>query len=154
MIHLFCSQQVGPPKNLIKFKKLHLGTDIWGHFNIKILPVTYRSPGTPQYLTLINLVTEQVLLLVGRAARPNFLKRLTWLAINHHPDIKEIDTVSAFHFGNQFLVEVHIVLPELMTVKDAHDIQVKTTQQVLVNAFFTPVFNSVKFCLCISLHTF
>ena len=89
----------------------------WAHINIKLL----------HYVTIYSSFPEQVLLLVGRAARPDFLKRLTWLAINHHPEIKEIDTVSAFHFGNQFLVEIHIVLPELMTVKDAHEIQVNTT---------------------------
>ncbi|CAG2200219.1 unnamed protein product [Mytilus edulis] len=32
------------------------------------------------------------------------------------------DTVRAFHFGNNFLVEVDIVLPEDMTLKEAHDI--------------------------------
>ena len=68
--------------------------------------------------------TEQVMVLTGRAAGPEFLKRLTWIAINHDHHIRQIDTVSAFHFGNQFLVEVHIVLPEKMYVKKAHDIQV------------------------------
>ena len=68
--------------------------------------------------------TEQVMVLTGRAAGPEFLKKLTWIAINHDHHIKQIDTVSAFHFGNQFLVEVHIVLPEKMYVKEAHDIQV------------------------------
>ena len=66
------------------------------------------------------------MVLTGRAAGAEFLKRLTWIAINHDHHIKQIDTVSAFHFGNQFLVEVHIVLPEKMYVKKAHDIQVNS----------------------------
>ena len=33
-----------------------------------------------------------------------------------------IDTVRAFHFGNNFLVEVDIVLPEEMSLRESHDI--------------------------------
>ncbi len=69
-------------------------------------------------------------LLVGRAATPDFQKKLTWMCINHDQRILHIDTVTAFHYGNNFLVEVHIVLPEEMSVKVAHDIQ-ETLQQKL-----------------------
>ena len=33
-----------------------------------------------------------------------------------------MDTVRAFHSGNDLFVEVHIVLPEDMPVKESHDI--------------------------------
>jgi divalent metal cation (Fe/Co/Zn/Cd) transporter len=36
--------------------------------------------------------------------------------------IKKIDTVRAFYFGTSYLVEVDIVLPETMLLKEAHDI--------------------------------
>lgn len=42
--------------------------------------------------------------------------------MNHHPKLLYVDTVRAFHFGVNFLVEVDIVLPEDMTLKEAHDI--------------------------------
>lgn len=61
-------------------------------------------------------------MLTGHTARPDFLKKLTWIALNHHEKIKFIDTVRAFHFGSNFLVEVDIVLPEDMTHREAHDI--------------------------------
>lgn len=61
-------------------------------------------------------------MLTGHTARPDFLKKITWLAVNHHPKVLLIDTVRAFHFGNNFLVEVDIVLPELMNMKQSHDI--------------------------------
>ncbi len=68
-------------------------------------------------------ILGQVRLLVGRAATPDFQKKLTWMCINHDPRIIYVDTVTAFHTGNNFLVEIHIVLPESMAIKEAHDIQ-------------------------------
>lgn len=65
---------------------------------------------------------EQIKLLTGHTAQPDFLKMLTWTAVNHDSRIKYIDTLRAFHFGNNFLVEVDIVLPGLMKVFEAHDI--------------------------------
>ncbi|XP_076356309.1 uncharacterized protein LOC143249781 isoform X2 [Tachypleus tridentatus] len=65
---------------------------------------------------------EQIKMLTGHTARPEFLKKITWIALNHHPKVLLIDTVRAFHFGNNFLVEVDIVLPEKLTLKESHDI--------------------------------
>lgn len=61
-------------------------------------------------------------MLTGHTAQPEFLKKLTWIALNHHPKVTHIDTIRAFHFGNNFLVEVDIVLPSDMSMKEAHDI--------------------------------
>jgi|SRR6218665_1276834 len=61
-------------------------------------------------------------MLTGLTAPPEFLQKMTWLALNHHSEITYIDTVSAFHFGTHFLVEIHIVLPENMNVLEAHNI--------------------------------
>jgi divalent metal cation (Fe/Co/Zn/Cd) transporter len=44
------------------------------------------------------------------------------LTYNHSTLIKKIDTVRAFYFGTAYLVEVDIVLPETMLLKEAHDI--------------------------------
>ncbi|XP_022257193.1 metal tolerance protein 4-like isoform X1 [Limulus polyphemus] len=65
---------------------------------------------------------EQIKMLTGHTARPEFLKKITWIALNHHQKVLLIDTVRAFHFGNNFLVEVDIVLPEKLTLKESHDI--------------------------------
>ena len=47
---------------------------------------------------------------------------LTFVMINNkvHPHC----ILQAYHFGNHYLVEIHIVLPEDMTVKEAHEIEV------------------------------
>ncbi|KAL3861825.1 hypothetical protein ACJMK2_007840 [Sinanodonta woodiana] len=69
-------------------------------------------------------------MLTGYRAEPEFLSRLTWMCLNHHKEIRYVDTVKAFHFGNNFLVEVDIVLPEDMTVRVAHDIGEELQQKL------------------------
>ena len=65
---------------------------------------------------------EQIDMLAGRAASPEFLRKLTYLVFNHDEAIVKVDTVRAYHFGVNFLVEVDIVLPEDMPLKQTHDI--------------------------------
>ncbi|KAK3598739.1 hypothetical protein CHS0354_016850 [Potamilus streckersoni] len=73
---------------------------------------------------------EQIKLLTGYTAKPEFLSKITWICLNHHPQIIEIDTVRAFHFGNNFLVEVDIVLPKDMSLKESHDIGESLQQKI------------------------
>lgn len=70
----------------------------------------------------LKQLREQVRHLSGYTAEPEFLQKITWLTLNHSPFIQKIDTVRAFHFGISFLVEVELILPETMTLKQAHDI--------------------------------
>ncbi len=60
--------------------------------------------------------------MTGHTAKPEFLQQITWIAFHHSPSISKIDTVRAFHFGTSYLVEIDIVLPESMPLKEAHDI--------------------------------
>ena len=79
---------------------------------------------------MFSFFLEQVRLLAGRAAGPDFQKQITWLCLNHDPQIRAIDTVVVYHFGINYLVEVDIVLPEMMTVREAHDIQEGLQQRI------------------------
>ncbi|EFA77681.1 putative cation efflux pump [Heterostelium album PN500] len=65
---------------------------------------------------------EQIELLVGKSASPEFLQRLTYIAVSHSPEILKVDTCRAFHVGNNLFVEVDIVLPENMPLIRTHDI--------------------------------
>jgi len=67
-------------------------------------------------------VLENVNSLVGRAAAPEYLQKLTYLCWNHHKSIRHIDTVRAYTFGFHYFVEVDIVLPADMPLQEAHDI--------------------------------
>jgi divalent metal cation (Fe/Co/Zn/Cd) transporter len=61
-------------------------------------------------------------MLTGVTAKPEFLSKITWICLNHSPEITKIETVRAFHFGSRFLVEVDIVLPKNMTLDHTHEI--------------------------------
>nr|XP_029116975.1 metal tolerance protein 5 isoform X5 [Elaeis guineensis] len=67
-------------------------------------------------------VLENVNSLVGRSAAPEYLQKLTYLCWNHHQAIRHIDTVRAYTFGSHYFVEVDIVLPSDMPLREAHDI--------------------------------
>lgn len=67
-------------------------------------------------------VVDNVRSLTGRTAPPEYLAKLTYLIWNHHKEIKHIETVRAYTFGCQYFVEVHIVLPQDMSLDQAHDI--------------------------------
>jgi len=64
----------------------------------------------------------QLKILSGKSADPEFLSKVTYLAWNHHPSISHIDTVKAYHLAYKYILEVDIVLPEDMPLKEAHDI--------------------------------
>lgn len=65
----------------------------------------------------------QIVSLVGVSAPPEVLQKLTFLVLNHRPDVvKEVDTVRAYTVGTDLLAEVDIVLPEDMRLRDAHDV--------------------------------
>ncbi|CAI5454826.1 unnamed protein product [Caenorhabditis angaria] len=70
------------------------------------------------YLT----IKEHIPYLIGRRAEGEFIKRITNIAINHDPRIKALDTVHAYHFGANFLVEVHAVFDEPASLQMAHDV--------------------------------
>ncbi len=65
---------------------------------------------------------KQLQNLIGHTANRRFISMLTWMAANHHPRIETVDTVRAYTFGVNYLVEVHIQLSPSMPFREAHDI--------------------------------
>eukprot|EP00658_Telonema_sp_P-2_P056564 TRINITY_DN45022_c0_g1_i2.p1 TRINITY_DN45022_c0_g1~~TRINITY_DN45022_c0_g1_i2.p1 ORF type:complete len:293 (+),score=88.26 TRINITY_DN45022_c0_g1_i2:45-923(+) len=65
---------------------------------------------------------EQMQMLAGKSAPADFIQKLTFTVCNHDERIQKVDTVRAYHFGENFLVEVDIVLPEDMSLRETHDI--------------------------------
>lgn len=66
--------------------------------------------------------SEQIRSLTGYKACPMMLQKLLWVCMNHDNRVQFIDTLRAYHFGLNLLVEVHIVLPPDMHLREAHDI--------------------------------
>lgn len=73
---------------------------------------------------------EQFDLLVGAAADPAWLSRLTYLAANHHALIQHVDSVYAYRIGSRHWVEVHIVLSPDLLLRTAHDIGETLEQRI------------------------
>lgn len=46
--------------------------------------------------------------LVGHSAPPEFLQLLTYVAYNHHPKIRRLDTIRAYMLGGSYFVEVSL----------------------------------------------
>ena len=65
---------------------------------------------------------EQIRSLTGHSARPELLQKLLWVCMNHDAQVLYVDTLRAYHFGNNVLVEAHIVLPPEMMLRTAHDV--------------------------------
>ncbi|UJR18240.1 hypothetical protein I4U23_005140 [Adineta vaga] len=81
-------------------------------------------------ISWIRQANRQIKCLTGYTAKPQFLSQIIWLTYHHSPLIEKIDTVRAFHFGISLLVEVDIVLPETMLLKEAHDIAEELQQKI------------------------
>ncbi len=89
---------------------------------------------------------EHVRHLTGRSADSTLLKKLTWLACNHDRRVLLVDTVRAFHFGVRFLVEIDIVLPEDMLLREAHDVGESLQNKVPVFALSVRFLVFLKLC--------
>ncbi|KAF1319982.1 Cation diffusion facilitator, partial [Globisporangium splendens] len=83
------------------------------------------------YIALSWLATgkEQVEKLAGLQADSAFINEIYELVDVHHPLLRS-DIVRAYHFGNNYLVELEVILPETMCVKDAHDISLALQHKV------------------------
>nr|CAH8848980.1 unnamed protein product [Trichobilharzia regenti]CAH8848986.1 unnamed protein product [Trichobilharzia regenti] len=91
--------------------------------NIKYLdPIGAILISTYILYSWYHLGAEQIRNLAGHTAEPRFIQKIAFICLNYHPLIERLDTIRAFHFGAHFLVEVDIVLPKDMCLKDAHDI--------------------------------
>jgi divalent metal cation (Fe/Co/Zn/Cd) transporter len=61
------------------------------------------------------------LLQVGRGAPEDYLGFLQTLA-NMHDERLKLDEMRAYHFGQRYLVELEVILPADMFVRESHDI--------------------------------
>lgn len=77
----------------------------------------------------IRISKGQVDKILGKTAPPEFIEQLRELALKHH-DLISVDVIRAYHFGQRFLVELEIMLPEDMSVKESHDIALMLQHKV------------------------
>jgi len=60
--------------------------------------------------------------MTGLTADPEFLSMITYIAYTHDDRILAVDTVRAYYTSNNYMVEVDILLPKKMKLREAHDI--------------------------------
>ncbi|TKR82066.1 hypothetical protein L596_015842 [Steinernema carpocapsae] len=91
----------------------------------------------------ILTAVEQIPLLVGKSASPEFKNRITHIAITHDPRIKALDTCYVYHMGSNYLVELHVLMDEDLSLRESHDVsealQVKIERMPYVERAFVHV---------------
>ncbi|RIA95410.1 cation efflux family-domain-containing protein [Glomus cerebriforme] len=91
----------------------------------------------------ITTAYEQIQLIVGKSADSGFLNRVTYIALTHHPKVLQVDTCKAYHAGNNFFVEVDIVMDRETPLWESHDIgeslQIKLEKLINVERAFVHV---------------
>ncbi|KAJ2822062.1 hypothetical protein IWW50_004379 [Coemansia erecta] len=65
---------------------------------------------------------NQARLLIGTTADPRFLNQLTYMAMVHDQRVLFVDTVRAYHIGEEKYVEIDIVMDENTPLCESHDV--------------------------------
>ncbi len=78
----------------------------------------------------IIVAHEQVKNLVGHTADRRLISKLTWIAAHHDDRIESVDTVRAYTFGINYLVEIDVQLPADMPLETAHNIGEELQQKL------------------------
>ncbi len=77
-----------------------------------------------------DIAVQKMNELVGRAADDEFVASLTHLVNQYHPESLQLDMIRAYHFGTKYLVEIEVILPADMKVREAHHIALALQQAV------------------------
>jgi divalent metal cation (Fe/Co/Zn/Cd) transporter len=76
-----------------------------------------------------HVIADQIRKIVGYTASTDFIDEVNTLALNHDSRI-DVDVTRAYHFGKSYIVEMEIILPALMTVKESHDIALSLQHKI------------------------
>ena len=88
---------------------------------------------------------QQVKSLTGLTATPELLTKLLHVCCNFDANIQSIDTLRAYHFGNNLIVEAHIVLPPDITLQEAHNIGEPLQQKLETFSFVERAFVHIDY---------
>ncbi|CAJ0592421.1 unnamed protein product [Cylicocyclus nassatus] len=137
--------------NLVALAGAYLGDGWWPYAD----PIGASVVSGVIIITWIMTVKEQVPLLIGRTASPQLINRIINVAISHDDQIKHLETVHVYHFGANFLVELHVVMDGNTTLFKAHDVaeslENKLEQLSFVERAFNALCNWRSITRCLSL---
>ncbi|KAJ1879008.1 hypothetical protein H4R99_006717 [Coemansia sp. RSA 1722] len=69
-----------------------------------------------------SMALSQSRLLIGASASTQFLNQLTYMTMVHDPRVQYVDTVRAYHIGEEMYVEIDIVMDENTPLFESHDV--------------------------------
>jgi cation diffusion facilitator family transporter len=70
----------------------------------------------------LHTAYEEFQKLIGRAADTEVQQLITYISMMHSPQIRQIDTVRAWHSGPRLVVEVDVVMDPESTLRSTHDV--------------------------------
>lgn len=73
-------------------------------------------------VTWIRTVRSEFLELCGLGASPSLVQEIVFLTLRHSDLILKVDTVRAYHWGEDLFVEVDIVMAPDRSLREAHDV--------------------------------
>ncbi|WDK09077.1 cation efflux family protein [Colletotrichum graminicola] len=73
---------------------------------------------------------DQVWLLVGKSAPRGFVSKLIYMSMTHDTRILKVDTCRAYHAGQNYYVEIDIVMDESTPLKISHDVAQELQRKV------------------------
>ncbi|KAH6626609.1 cation efflux family-domain-containing protein [Chaetomium sp. MPI-SDFR-AT-0129] len=73
-------------------------------------------------VTWIGTVRSEFLELCGLGASPSLVQEIVFLTLRHSDLILKVDTVHAYHWGEEFFVEVDIVMAPERSLREVHDV--------------------------------
>ncbi|OGM42237.1 cation diffusion facilitator family transporter [Aspergillus bombycis] len=65
---------------------------------------------------------ENMWLLIGKGAPRAFINKCVYVTLTHDARIQKVDTCRAYHVGQQFYVEVDIVMDKETRLQESHDV--------------------------------
>lgn len=109
---------------LLATEATHLRHDLW-----------FIDPGAAIVISIYIIYAwlctgyEQVEMIVGKRADPDFLRSIQNMA-EQHDSRMQLDTLCAYHFGAKYLVEIEVVMHESTQLRDSHDAGIKLQHKI------------------------
>lgn len=73
-------------------------------------------------LTWLGTIRSEFLELCGLGAEPKLIQEIVFLTLRHSELILKVDTVHAYHWGEDLVVEVDIVMAPERSLREIHDV--------------------------------
>uniref|UniRef100_A0A914YYZ3 Cation efflux protein cytoplasmic domain-containing protein n=1 Tax=Panagrolaimus superbus TaxID=310955 RepID=A0A914YYZ3_9BILA len=104
--------------NIVALAGAYCGHQFWKYWD----PIGAYLVSGYIIINWLGTAREQIPLLIGRTATQDFINRISRIAISHHEKILALDMVYAYHLGQNFLVEIHVLMDGSLTLVETHDI--------------------------------